>query len=311
MRMFKPVSLLILNTVLILSFHLSPLIADEKEAGVKRVRFYTAPSEGGDAKLFLIPGEYYTAGSPTFSPDSQKLAFDGRKSQDGEKFADGQIITVNADGTNLEAIGSGVMPGWSPAGNRIAFSQISPSGVALMHADGSHREMIEPGGWGAQWSPDGRKIAYTVRSGDKANIRMYDLVEGTKTDLFTAGESPYSSIYWNMTWSPDSNWLCFKARNASQGTYEIATLNTAGQQQGYKVHYSNKTAPYADIAWHPSGEKIVFAAGSQPRQLMQFNPAEDKPPAPIEIKVKGTIIGDVCFTPDGQSLLFNVSGTGE
>ena len=180
-----------------------------------------------------------------------------------------------------------------------------------MHADGSHREMIEAGGWGAQWSPDGKKIAYTVRSGNKANIRVYDLVEGTRTDLFPAGESPYSSIYWNMTWSPDSNWICFKGSNMDQKTYEIATLNIAGKQQGYKVHYSNKTAPYADIAWHPSGEKIVFAAGSQPRQLMQFNPAEDKPPAPIDIKVNGTIIGDVCFTPDGQSLLFNVSGTGE
>lgn len=289
----------------------APLSADEKAEGVKRVRFYTAPSEGGEAKLFLVPGEYYTAGSPAFSADGQKLAFDGRKSQEGENFSDGKIMVVNADGTNLEAVSSGVMPSWSPGENRMAFSQISPYGVALIHADGTKNEMIEAGGWGAQWSPDGKKVAYTVRSGNNANIRVYDLVEGTKTDLFPAGESPYSTIYWNMTWSPDSSWVCFKGRNVDQDTYDIATLNAAGKQQGYKVHYSNKTAPYADIAWHPSGENIVFAAGAQPRQLMQFNPAEDKPPAPIEIKVNGTIIGDVCFTPDGQSLLFNVSGTGE
>ncbi|MCA9023369.1 MAG: PD40 domain-containing protein [Planctomycetaceae bacterium] len=309
--MLKSVGFIIFNTVLVLSLNLSPLSADEKAAGVKRVRFYAAPTEGGQAQLFLVPGEYYTAGSPTLSSLSQKLAFDGRKSQDGEKFADGKIMVVNADGTNLEAVGSGVMPSWSPQGNRIAFSHLSPSGVAIMHADGTHLEMIEEGGWGAQWSPDGKKIAYTVRSGNRANIRVYDLVEGTKTNLLSEGESPYSTIYWNMAWSPDSNWVCFKGRNVDQGTYEIATLNVAGKQQGYKVHYSNKTAPYADIAWHPSGEKIVFAAGSQPRQLMQFNPAEDKPPAPIDIKVNGTIIGDVCFTPDGQSLLFNVSGTEE
>ncbi|WP_417375710.1 translocation protein TolB [Gimesia maris] len=309
--MLNPVCFILVNTLLLLTLNLSPLTADEKEAGVKRVRFYTAPSEGGEAKLFIVPGEYYTAGSPVFSPDGQKLAFDGRKSQEGENFSDGKIMTVNADGTNLEAVGSGVMPSWSPQGNRIAFSHLSPSGVAIMHADGTHVEMIEEGGWGAQWSPDGKKIAYTVRSGNRANIRVYDLVEGTKTNLLSEGESPYSTIYWNMAWSPDSNWVCFKGRNVDQGTYEIATLNIAGKQQGYKVHYSNKTAPYADIAWHPSGEKIVFAAGSQPRQLMQFNPAEDKPPAPIDIKVNGTIIGDVCFTPDGQSLLFNVSGTGE
>ncbi|WP_417385224.1 TolB family protein [Gimesia sp.] len=309
--MLKSVGFIIFNTILVLSLNLSPLTADEKAAGVKRVRFYAAPTEGGQAQLFLVPGEYYTAGSPTLSSVGQKLAFDGRKSQDGEKFADGKIMVVNADGTNLEAVGSGVMPSWSPQGNRIAFSHISPSGVAIMHADGTHLEMIEEGGWGAQWSPDGKKIAYTVRSGNRANIRVYDLVEGTKTNLFSEGESPYSQIYWNMAWSPDSNWVCFKGSNMDQKTYEIATLNITGKQQGYKVHYSNKTAPYADIAWHPSGEKIVFAGGPQPRQLMQFNPAEDKPPAPIDIKVNGTIIGDVCFTPDGQSLLFNVSGTGE
>ena len=289
---------------------------------------YTVTDIDGDvstATVFIAVGvadsvpiaqddEFTVQTGTTFEGD---LAENDTPSADGgnvwaiSQLAGGGEVVVNADGTNLEAVGSGVMPSWSPQGNRIAFSHLSPSGVAIMHADGTHLEMIEEGGWGAQWSPDGKKIAYTVRSGNRANIRVYDLIEGTKTNLLSEGESPYSTIYWNMAWSPDSNWVCFKGRNVDQGTYEIATLNVAGKQQGYKVHYSNKTAPYADIAWHPSGEKIVFAAGSQPRQLMQFNPAEDKPPAPIDIKVNGTIIGDVCFTPDGQSLLFNVSGTEE
>ncbi|MCA9005188.1 MAG: PD40 domain-containing protein [Planctomycetaceae bacterium] len=311
MNCLRIVSFLFCGALLSVGPGTVPVTADEKAAASPRVRFYQVPAEGGDAELFLVPGDYDTAGSPSFSADGQKLLFDGWKSQAGETQIQAQIIVVNADGSDLKVLGPGCMPSWSPRGNRIAFSQHAPYGVAIMHADGTHLEMIEEGGWGAQWSPDGKKIAYTVRSGNRANIRVYDLIEGTKTNLLSEGESPYSTIYWNMAWSPDSNWVCFKGRNVDQGTYEIATLNVAGKQQGYKVHYSNKTAPYADIAWHPSGEKIVFAAGSQPRQLMQFNPAEDKPPAPIDIKVNGTIIGDVCFTPDGQSLLFNVSGTEE
>lgn len=286
---------------------ISQVTADEQPK-VKRVRFYTASPEGENAKLHFAPGEYHTAGSPVFSSDGQKLAFDGRKSQNGERFSAGQILVTNADGSDLKSIGSGVMPSWSPGGNRVAFSQISPRGVAVMNADGSHRKMIDEQGWGAQWSPDGKKIAYSVYGQGGANIRIHDLIEGTKNDLFPEGESPYSQLYWNMSWSPDSNWLCFKGRKKSDRSYDIATVNAAGQKAGFKVHYNNKQAPYADFAWHPQGEAIVFGAESNPRKLFKFNPAEDKAPEPLNIKVQGKIIGDVCFTPDGQYLLFNVLG---
>jgi len=311
MKYSKAACLFSIVTFVLSSLSTPPVTADENTPGVKRVRFYIAPAEGGDAKLYFVPGDYYTAGSPTFSADGQKLAFDGRKSQDGEQFQEGKILVADADGSNLEAIGLGVMPSWSPGRSRIAFSQPSPYGVAMMHADDSHRKMIETSGWGAQWSPDGRYIAYNIRKGREANLRIYDLIEETKTDLFPEGESPYTSLFWNMTWSPDSNWLCFKGLKSSDNTYDVATVNVAGKQAGYKVHYNNKQAPYADFAWHPQGDKIVFAAGAKPRQLLQFNPAEDKQPEPLKIKVNGTIIGDVCFTPDGQHLLFNVSGTEE
>lgn len=283
----------------------SQAVADEKPA-VKRTRFHIVTPEGKEPKRFYFAEDYYNIGSPTFSADGTKLAFDGWKSQEGETFSNVQIITVNADGTDFKVVGPGAMPSWSPGGNRIAFSHSSPSRVALMNADGTNRQTIEEGGWGAEWSPDGRKIAYSVRTGGKANIRIYDLIEETKTDLFPAGESPYSTVYWNMTWSPDSNWLCFKGGKASDRTYDVATINVDGMAEGYKVHYNNKVAPYASFAWHPEGEMIVFCPASKPRQLHQFNPAEDKAPEPIDIKVDGLINGDVTFTPDGQHLLFNL-----
>lgn len=293
---------------LILSCSFVSQVEADEIPKVKRIRFYVATPEGKNAKLYFVPGEYHTAGSPTFSAEGQKLAFDGRKSQNGEQFSQGKILVANADGSDLIAIGSGVMPSWSPRGNRIAFSSLSPRGVAIMHADGSNQLMIDDQGWGAQWSPDGKKVAYVVRNGRTANFRIYDLIEETKTDIFPEGESPYTSLYWNSTWSPDSNWLCFKGRKASDNTYDIATINVAGMKEGYKVHYNNKVAPYADFAWHPQGDMIVFGAASKPRTLFKFNPAEDKEPEPLTIAVDGYINGDVTFTSDGQYLLFNVMG---
>ncbi|MCA9023370.1 MAG: PD40 domain-containing protein, partial [Planctomycetaceae bacterium] len=160
--------------------------------------------------------------------------------------------------------------------------------------------------WGAQWSPDGSKIAYSFPVNGRGNIRIYDLIEGTKTELFPADESPYTSAYWNMAWSPDSQWLCFKGCRAADRSFDVATINVAGKQAGYKVHYHHKQAPYADFTWHPVGEMIVFCPQTKPRQLFQFNPADDKAPEPVDINFTGYLNGDVCFTPDGGQLVFNL-----
>ncbi|WP_299469677.1 translocation protein TolB [uncultured Gimesia sp.] len=297
-------SLCCASCMLFFNAEIASLVADEKPK-VNRTRFYLATPEGKDPKEFYVAEDYYNTGSPSFSPDGTKLAHDCWKSQEGESFSNVQILVVNADGSDSKVLGPGAMPSWSPGGNRIAFSQPSPSGVAVMNADGSDRKMIDTGGWGAQWSPDGKKIAYRVYSSGKSNLRIYDLIEDSKSDVFPEGESPYSLIYWNMAWSPDSNWLCFLGRNAADKMFEVATVNVAGMKEGYKVHYKSKVSPYQDMAWHPSGEMIVFGSDTQPRQLLKFNPAEDKPPEPIEIKVDANINGDVCFTPDGLHLLFN------
>ena len=286
-----------------------PVTAEESDTESIRDRFYQAPAEGGDAALFLVPGDYDTAGSPSFSADGQKLLFDGWKSRAGETSIQAKIIVVNADGSNLKVLGPGRMPNWSPGGNRIAFSQHAPYGVAVMHADGSHRTLIDAGGWGAQWSPDGRKLAYSFPVKGRGNIRIYDLIEGTKTDLFPAGESPYTSVYWNMAWSPDSQWLCFKGCRAEDRTFDVATINIAGKEAGYKVHYHHEQAPYADFAWHPVGEVIVFCPQTKPRQLLQFNPADANAPEPVDINFEGYLNGDVSFTPDGGQLLFNLKHT--
>mgnify|MGYP003630302355 CR=1 FL=1 len=297
-------SLCCATCILFFNAEIASLVADEKPK-VNRTRFYLASPEGKDPKVFYVAEDYYNTGSPSFSPDGTKLAHDCWKSQEGETFSNVQIMVANVDGSDSKILGPGAMPSWSPGGNRIAFSQPSPSGVAVMNADGSDRKMIDTGGWGAQWSPDGKKIAYRVYSSGKSNLRIYDLIEDSKSDVFPEGESPYSMIYWNTAWSPDSNWVCFLGRNASDKMFEVATVNVAGMKEGYKVHYKSKVSPYQDMAWHPSGEMIVFGSDTQPRQLLKFNPAEDKPPEPIEIKVDGNINGDVSFTPDGQHLLFN------
>jgi len=307
----KPVvyaAMLCLSVIMLQSSSLNRINADEKPK-VNRTRFYIASPEGKDPKQYYVSEDYYNTGSPTFSPDGSKLAHDCWKSQEGETFSNVKIMVANADGSDPKIIGAGAMPSFSPGGNRIVFSQPSPSGVAIMNADGSNRTLIESGAWGAQWSPDGKKIAYRAYTSGKANLRIYDLIEDTRFDVFPEGKSPYSVISWNMAWSPDSQWLCFKGCKAEDRSFDVATINIAGKQAGYKVHYHHETAPYADFAWHPVGEVIVFCPQTKPRQLLQFNPADANAPEPVDINFEGYLNGDVSFTPDGGQLLFNLKHT--
>ncbi|HAH46258.1 MAG TPA: translocation protein TolB, partial [Planctomycetaceae bacterium] len=160
-------AMICISVSLIQSFDPGPLVADEKPK-VNRTRFYIASPEGKDPKEYYVSEDYYNTGSPTFSPDGSKLAHDCWKSQEGETFSNVKITIANADGTEPKIIGAGAMPSFSPGGHRIAFSQLSPSGVAIMNADGTNPTLIESGGWGAQWSPDGKKIAYRFYTSGKA-----------------------------------------------------------------------------------------------------------------------------------------------
>jgi Tol biopolymer transport system component len=58
----------------------------------------------------LTPEGYYE--SPSWAPDSSKIAFSSDQSE---------ILTMNPDGTNIVVVGSGRRPAWSPDGDKFAF----------------------------------------------------------------------------------------------------------------------------------------------------------------------------------------------
>jgi Tol biopolymer transport system component len=218
-------------------------------------------ADGTDLKQLTpeIPG-FPSQGSPDWSPDGKRIAFDCWRGNAGGSH----VFLVNADGTGLKDLGVGVMPTFSPDGRRLAFTW-SSRGMAVMDTDGANREVVTGEGWGAQWSPDGRWIAYESRDfgvgNSAANITIIDVKTKQKRRLLEGEHAKrYSQIYWNMEWSPDSRHICFKGGLTAQppgaaSDSEMAITDVAGSSHGFKTLTTARVQ--TDFSWHPDGRSIL------------------------------------------------------
>ena len=261
-------------------------------------RFFVMNEDGtGWRMLFQFKG-YAACGSPAVSPDGKLIAFDAWSINPRTSAA---MFIMSIEGGAPRELANGAMPTWSKDGTMLAYSR---SGIGVITADGSETRVIDPGGWGAQWSPDGKEIAYT----DDEEIKVFDVQTATVRTVLANDAHDYSRFYWNMTWSPDSQRLCFKATKPD-GSNEVATVYTTGEPR-LKAHHSTDKNVNADFAWHPNGDRIVFAMFCDEQKCMQlyeFNPNRDDPPKLVAGQDKAGNHSDICWTPDGKRLIV-VSG---
>ncbi len=133
---------------------------------------------------------HFADGSPTWSPDAQRLAFERQDQVDAGGRTDHQaIFTVRLDGTRLRRITpwrlDGAQPDWSPNGRWLVFHQSHPdnetSNIWLVHPDGTglHRlthDSATSGSWlTTTFSPNGHRItaARTNGVGMAGNADVY------------------------------------------------------------------------------------------------------------------------------------------
>ena len=264
--------------------------------------FFTLSADGtGWEKLYEFK-DHHACGSATVSPDGTTIAFD---SWIGANQGGSALYTMDITGSEPKQICQGMMPSWSADGESLAYSHTSQGfGLWLISLDGKDREGLS-NGWGAQLSPDGKRVAFTVG----ADLHSMEIATGDTKILLEGNDNPYQSIYWNSTWSPDGQRLCFKGVRAD-ATQEVASVRTSGDDPDLKIHFSGRVNINADFAWHPNGDRVVFAMHCVERgfvQLYEFNPNKADPPALVAGQDVARNNTDACWTPDGKRLIV-VSG---
>ena len=72
-------------------------------------------------------------------------------------------LVIDLESGEVEDLGAGSMPNWSPDGNWISFCKYREErGVFVCSRDGKTVRQIDLDGWGIQWSPDGWEVAYAL-----------------------------------------------------------------------------------------------------------------------------------------------------
>jgi Tol biopolymer transport system component/DNA-binding winged helix-turn-helix (wHTH) protein len=142
----------------------------------------------------------------SISPDGQMVVYSNRP--------DGSMWRSNTDGSQRLRLTSaplgGLSPRWSPKGEQILFTGVrndQPRQIYLLASDGGALRPVLPKGWegvNADWSPDGYRIAVSMR-----NLKTHPHYALFTLEPTTAiwKELPDSKEFSEPRWSPDGRYI--------------------------------------------------------------------------------------------------------
>jgi len=126
------------------------------------------------ARATTPKGIWYQA-SLSWSPDGKKLAFQIQRSEERSTIA-----VLDLSSGQVQTLGDGYEPSWSPDGNWIAYYASSGQKCMLMHPDGTGTRAVKTlggrlfgcrvFGWRVVWSPDGKQLLLNQMKGDGPDL---------------------------------------------------------------------------------------------------------------------------------------------
>lgn len=142
---------------------------------------------------------------------------------------------IDADGSNpikLPIPDTDSVQDWSPDGKWfLIHSDRQPRGVYVIKTDGTERRILSKG-YGARFSPDGRKILYSSRTGNEGSFWIMDVNGKNAREIF---KEVGLVIAEGAFWSPDGNQVAVIVTNCD--LIDGKKGHTAGEfeKQNYRI----------------------------------------------------------------------------
>jgi Tol biopolymer transport system component len=159
---------------------------------------------------------------------------------------------------------------WSRDGSRIAFTamkfageKMMGSGIFVMRADGTEAARVTDEATAAFYvsmSPDGKRVAYAVRTGEKKSDIFAAPLDGSSPTRLTGGGYNHTPA-----WSPDGRRIAFISDRDGGGP-QVYSMSADGSNQTRLT--KDDTRDY-NPAWSPDGRRITYYAerGDQKDQV--------------------------------------------
>ena len=209
---------------------------------------------GACAAVFLIAAIAAAPAGAAFPGKNGRIAF--HAGDVGECFLEvgnEALLSMNPDGSGVQALGGGCDPGWSSDGARLVFESAETFGegdpqIVTSAADGSNRVRVAFAGFNPAWSPDGHRIAYAclgicVVNADGTGDRVL-LSEGCNG---------------HPAWSPDGTRLAFVRVGFGGGNCNgpkgVLTISPEGGQEHLVEPGDFTSGPN----WSPDGRRLVYS----------------------------------------------------
>jgi len=263
--------------------------ADESKQPARSI--YVMQLDGSSVHRVVYIESYPQLGSPRFSHDGQRLAFDARGSRPS------RALSIDRYGKNLLDMGAGARPDWSPDDQQLVFEMQNDGkpGIWAQNADGKASSWLL-GGSMPRWSPDGGLIAYTA---DKQPLTTFDVITSEHKPVVDLNDE--IGAIEGYDWAPDGKRMAVVVQRRGRAERRLLLVSLEDRSLKVRLEGHLSGAP----SFSPDGLQLAVAIRGSvdgERKLHLLPVDGDDPPQPIPGQTGDNVDPD--FSPSGEQLAF-------